>query len=161
MRGRGALAIAKGLATNYSLHTLLLAWNGFGDEGACAVAEALKENTTLTEIDLSYNRISIKGCLAIANALKVNTTLKILRIGRNPIGNNGAKALLGAIRDTSETAIETLDLNGVVLEHETQGLLNRLLKSKPKFEISCEFSKSGYCYTFSRRSKKRSLYIRL
>lgn len=145
LRGQGAVAIARGLAWNCCLHTLLLAWNGFGDDGACAVARALEENKTLQEIDLSYNRISLKGCLELAKGLKVNTTLKTLRIGRNPISSEGAKALLTAIRNNAGTAVETLDLDGVVIEQDAQAMLSGVLKVKPKFDITCQFSKSGFC----------------
>jgi hypothetical protein len=143
LRGRGTIAIAKGLENNYSLHTLLLAWNGFGDDGACAVAKALLENNTLEELDLSNNRITKKGCLAFADALKVNTSLKILRIGRNQLGGDGAHALLAAINSNAETGIEILDMDGVVIEQPAQALVNKFLELKPQFDISCTFGKSG------------------
>ena len=143
LRGSGAIAIAKGLENNCSLHTLLLAWNGFGDDGACAVAEALLENNTLQELDLSNNRITRKGCFALADALRVNTSLKILRIGKNQLGGDGAHALLSAIQGNEETSIELLDMDGVVIEQQTQPILSKLVKCKPHFDISCVFSKSG------------------
>ena len=146
LRGRGSIAIAKGLENNYSLHTLLLAWNGFGDEGACAVAKALLENNTLQELDLSNNRITKKGCLAFADTLKVNTSLRILRIGKNQIGEDGAHALLAAINSNAETGIEVLDMDGVVIEEQAQTLVSKFLRSKPQFDISCTFGKSGNCY---------------
>ena len=143
LRGRGTIAIAKGLENNYSLHTLLLAWNGFGDDGACAVARALLGNNTLQELDLSNNRITKKGCLAFADALKVNTSLKIFRIGRNQLGGDGAHALLAAINCNPETGIEILDMDGVVIEQQAQTIVSEFLKSKPRFDISCTFGKSG------------------
>lgn len=79
LRGKGAIAIGKGLRANVSLKVLDLSWNGFADDGAAAVGESLRENNTLLEIDLSNNRISTKGALRLSEGLKVNDTLKILR----------------------------------------------------------------------------------
>lgn len=146
LRGRGAIAIAKGLENNCRLHALLLAWNGFGDDGACAVAKALQENSTLQELDLSNNKIMKEGCFALADALKVNTALKILRIGKNSIDRDGAHALLTAISSNAETGIELLDMDGVVIEQPTQTLVSKFAKCKPQFDITCVFGKSGnYC----------------
>ena len=82
LRGKGAVAIGKGLRANCSLKTLDLSWNGFADEGAAAVGESLKENNTLLNLDLSNNRISTQGAMILAKGLQVNNTLKMLRLER-------------------------------------------------------------------------------
>ncbi len=42
------------LQNNVLLHTLNLAWNGFGTEGAFMLGDALKVNSTLEELDISW-----------------------------------------------------------------------------------------------------------
>ena len=41
------------LQENFTIKSLNLAWNGFGNDGALAMGEALKVNSTLKEIDLT------------------------------------------------------------------------------------------------------------
>ena len=41
------------LQENFTIKSLNLAWNGFGNDGALAMGEALKANSTLKELDLT------------------------------------------------------------------------------------------------------------
>ena len=41
------------LQENFTIKSLNLAWNGFGNDGALAMSEALKVNSTLKELDLT------------------------------------------------------------------------------------------------------------
>ena len=41
------------LQENFTIKSLNLAWNGFGNDGALAMGEALKVNSTLKELDLT------------------------------------------------------------------------------------------------------------
>ncbi|EDO31006.1 predicted protein [Nematostella vectensis] len=141
LRGPGAIAFAKGLRANCSLQVLDLSWNGFADEGAHAVGESLKDNNTLLELDLSYNRITCKGALALAEGLKINNTLKVLKIGMNMIQNKGANALLDAMRNNAECAMEKVYLNNVVIDVETNHLIEQILETRPNFVVACTKSK--------------------
>lgn len=42
------------LQENFTIKSLNLAWNGFGNDGALAMGEALKVNSTLKELDLTW-----------------------------------------------------------------------------------------------------------
>ncbi|KAL9985644.1 hypothetical protein ACROYT_G008067 [Oculina patagonica] len=141
LRGKGGIAIGKGLRANCSLKTLNLSWNGFADEGAAAVGESLKENNTLLDLDLSNNRISTEGAIALSKGLQVNNTLKILRIGMNPLQNAGAFGLLTAMKNNVDTALEQILLNSVVINLETQALVELLLGQHPGLTIACTVSK--------------------
>ena len=41
------------LQENFTIKSLNLAWNGFGNDGALAMGETLKVNSTLKELDLT------------------------------------------------------------------------------------------------------------
>ena len=65
----GARAIARGLAQNRGLATLLLASNDIGAAGAAELAAALKAHADLQTLDLSCNRTADAGAAALADAL--------------------------------------------------------------------------------------------
>lgn len=63
------------------------------------------------------------------------------RLGLNPIQNSGAFGLLTAMKNNVDTALEKILLNNVVINLETQALLELLLGQHPGLTITCTFSK--------------------
>ena len=89
----GAIAIAKALKTNTTLHTLNLNRNNISNEGSIVIAKALETNTTLHTLHLCGNDIYNEGAIAIAKALKINTTLHTLDLYYNNICDKGASSI--------------------------------------------------------------------
>jgi Ran GTPase-activating protein (RanGAP) involved in mRNA processing and transport len=86
--------IAKELATNVTLESLVMTDAGIDNDGAMALASALARNNTLTHLDLSANNIDATGATAIANALFENSSLQNLVLFCNQFwdGDMGAMA---------------------------------------------------------------------
>jgi len=63
------------------------------------------------------------------------------RIGMNPLQNAGAFNLLSAVKNNVDSALEKILLNGVVVNLETQALVEFLLGQHPGLTITCTVSK--------------------
>lgn len=63
------------------------------------------------------------------------------RIGMNPLQNAGAFALFTAMKNNVDTALEKILLNSVVINLETQALVELLLGQHPGLTIACTVSK--------------------
>lgn len=62
------------------------------------------------------------------------------RIGLNPIRNLGAQNILQATKDNSDSALEKLHLNNVVIDLDTQEIVRQILQARPNFKIICTLS---------------------
>jgi Ran GTPase-activating protein (RanGAP) involved in mRNA processing and transport len=122
----GSVDIGEALTKNSTLALIDLEDNGIGDTGSSSIAAALLENTTLTKVFLNGNSIGPGGAAAIAEMLRVNTNLQFLGLGRNCIGNGGAVAIAAALR--SNATITRLDLNGNGISDEGAAAILTALK---------------------------------
>jgi len=59
----------------------------------------------------------------------------------NPLQNAGAFNLLSAVKNNVDSALEKILLNGVVINLETQALVEFLLGQRPGLTITCTVSK--------------------
>jgi Leucine Rich repeat len=116
MGNRVFAAIASALVKNRTLTSIWLDNNDLSDEGASTVAAVLRENSILLKISLNGNRIGPRGAAALAEALCVNTYLQLLRLGQNCIGNDGVTALAEAL--VRNSALSTLDLRCNVISDD-------------------------------------------
>jgi Ran GTPase-activating protein (RanGAP) involved in mRNA processing and transport len=105
-----ATYMAKELADNSVVTTLLLTSNKIGDAGSAAIATALVQNQTLTTLGLDGNRIGDAGSLAVAAALQNNSSLTSLDLSGNGVNHEGAMALLKVLKDHNSTLM-LLNLN--------------------------------------------------
>ncbi|KAH3830281.1 hypothetical protein DPMN_103521 [Dreissena polymorpha] len=126
IRGNGAIGIAKGLANNVRLETLVLSWNGFGYEGCVAMGNALANNTTLKSLDLANNRIHQQALFELMKGLEKNKTLVVLKLGENPITAAMTSVLLAKILKAKESNLMELDLQGLVVDKEFEGILKQI-----------------------------------
>ncbi|KAL7983154.1 hypothetical protein Chor_000016, partial [Crotalus horridus] len=102
-------ALGVAMAENVGLKQLNLSWNNFRGRGAVAVAKGLGVGKgTLFE---GNNRIALEGALALALGLKGNKNLRRLQMSRNPIQNEGCLGILKAIRANPGAAMEFLDFS--------------------------------------------------
>jgi Leucine Rich repeat len=106
-----ARQIAKELACNSTIRTLILSKNDVRDEGSVDIANALINNRTLTSIRLDDNLIGNNGCYTIAEALRMNKSLQVLGLGRNCIGDDGAVAIADSLRTNATVTRLYLDGN--------------------------------------------------
>ncbi|KTG39615.1 hypothetical protein cypCar_00006569 [Cyprinus carpio] len=141
IRGKGAIAIAKGLEGNNFLRTLDLSFNGLGKEGAMALEEALKNNNTLEDLNISNSRIPLEGAIHFALGLKVNTTLRILKVlkikmmSRNPMQSVGCFTILKSVQANPETAVEFLDFSDICVDQEFEALFKSTKETLPNFQV--------------------------
>ncbi|WAQ97931.1 LR74B-like protein, partial [Mya arenaria] len=115
---------------NETLETLLLAWNGFGYDGCSAMADALSQNTTLRTLDLTNNRIQSPTLVQLLPGLQRNKTLAVLKLSHNPITANMTSVLIAKIYDSKESNLKELDLQGIVVDKEFDGILQSLQKER-------------------------------
>ncbi|XP_046354104.2 leucine-rich repeat-containing protein 74B-like [Haliotis rufescens] len=139
LRQKGAISIAKGLETNTCIQIVNLSWNGFGYEGSVALGDMLTKNNTITSLDISSNRISAAALLEIIRGLSKNRTLATLKIGHNPITASFTSVLLEAILKHPHGAIQQLHMDGVVVDKEFEGVLEKIRKSR-YLEVTYEIS---------------------
>jgi NLR family CARD domain-containing protein 3 len=100
-------------APNHTLTTIGLDCNYISDAGCLTLATVLHENNVLTQLFLNDNFIGPTGATALAEALHVNTSLQVLELGRNIVGDDGAVAIVDALcRKTSLTGLN-LDANNI------------------------------------------------
>uniref|UniRef100_A0ACB8FXV8 Uncharacterized protein n=1 Tax=Sphaerodactylus townsendi TaxID=933632 RepID=A0ACB8FXV8_9SAUR len=133
--GKGAVAVAKGLAGNIFLRVVDLSYNGFGNRGAAALGEALKINNVLEELNVSNNHISLEGALCLALALKDNKTLRSLSMARNPIQSGGCIRILKAVQANPGAVLEVLDFSEIVLKEDIAGLCDAVHEIFPGLQI--------------------------
>ncbi|KAL4230332.1 hypothetical protein ACF0H5_010715 [Mactra antiquata] len=136
LRGNAAEGLCKGIQAsiqnriNNGLETLLLAWNGFGFEGSAAMGKALADNTNLHTLDLSNNRIHTRDLFELIKGLEKNKTLTVLKIGHNPITSSMTSVLLAKLYQAKESGIQELDLTGVVVDKEFEGILRDIRQTR-------------------------------
>ncbi|XP_053400502.1 leucine-rich repeat-containing protein 74B-like [Mercenaria mercenaria] len=130
IRGNGAIGLCKGVQVNKGLETLLLSWNGFGFEGCTAMGYALKENTTLQALDLANNRIHPPALFELIKGLEQNKALSVLKLGYNPITASMTSILLTKLHQAKESNIKELDLAGLIVDKEFEGILKQIQESR-------------------------------
>nr|KAG5706331.1 hypothetical protein BaRGS_026113 [Batillaria attramentaria] len=130
LRRDGAIGIAKGLEENKSLHRVDLSWNGFGFEGCMALSDTLARNHTIEELDISSNRINPPGVMELVKGLAKNKALRILKIGQNPITASFSSVLLNTIRKHPTVALQHLDMEGIVVDRDFQGILDDINQTR-------------------------------
>ncbi|KAK3514344.1 hypothetical protein QTP70_015871, partial [Hemibagrus guttatus] len=135
IRGKGAVALAKGLAANIFLQTVDLSYNGLAKEGATALGEELKDNNTLEELNISINRIPPEGAVHLAVGLKANKNLRILSMARNPVRSAGCLAVLKAVEGNPSSSMEYLDFSDISVDQEFEDLLNSIKDTLPNFRV--------------------------
>ncbi|CAK9058007.1 unnamed protein product [Durusdinium trenchii] len=131
LTAEGARALGEGIASNQSLRTLRINYNGrmgvegvehimnavaanprlqsfhFGDndlqaEGLLIVTTALALHTGLRHLDLSWaGNIGVTGAQALAQLLRSNRRLEELRLTENDVGPEGGKAIAEAAAQSS------------------------------------------------------------
>ncbi|KAM9716884.1 LOW QUALITY PROTEIN: leucine-rich repeat-containing protein 45 [Menidia menidia] len=100
LRSKGAEGLGKLLASNRTLHRLVLEWNALGvwDEAFSLFCAGLASNSVLTQLDLRNNQISHHGASELSQALRRNSSLKELDLRWNNMGLLGGRSLLEALR---------------------------------------------------------------
>ena len=85
--GARAFATALSIAAEAppALKTLMLGWNGIGDEGVAHLAGVLVQNGPLKVLDLSKNRLSAEAGEALVDALETNHVLSAVSLVGNEI----------------------------------------------------------------------------
>jgi Ran GTPase-activating protein (RanGAP) involved in mRNA processing and transport len=116
IRHQGCADIADALVKNCSLMSIELNDNSIGDTGCSALAATLVENMVLTKVALNGNGIGLAGVAALAEVLQSNTSLQELGLGRNDLGNGGAVVIAKALRTNANLA--KLDLGGNSISDE-------------------------------------------
>jgi Ran GTPase-activating protein (RanGAP) involved in mRNA processing and transport len=106
----GSPDIAEALKKNRILTSVELDDNFLHDTGSLAIAAMLRENCVLMKLSLNGNDIGLASATAIAESLRKNSTLKELGLGRNRIFNDGAAAIADAL--SYNTAVDRLGLDG-------------------------------------------------
>jgi hypothetical protein len=98
LRGAGARSACLGLGKNKTLETLMMPWNGLGDEDTIeSLARALL-TCGIKVLDISENRIRLKGASILASVLELGTPLEQLSLDGNKIGQIGSRAILAAVQ---------------------------------------------------------------
>lgn len=143
---------AKSLATNRSLHTLILSNNSIGITGAKALFTALGSNTTLTTLDLSQNPIKATETetKAMIDLLKKNQSLIELDIKGNPTSTASFQSAVESQvrwnRAFAHTVLNQLNDNYIIENHEFLSryvnVLHHHLKNK---DIISRYSMVDYC----------------
>ncbi|KAH9499563.1 hypothetical protein Btru_078124 [Bulinus truncatus] len=144
LRRYGAVGVARGLQVNSSLCNINLSWNGFGFEGCVAVGDMLSENCSITELDLSCNRIGPPALLELLRGVARNKTLHILKIGHNPITAGFSSLILSVVKRHKESALQNIDMQGVVVDKEFVTLLREIQKERffiVNYEVSLPVKK--------------------
>ena len=130
----GAAWIARAVAGNTFVRSLLLGANGIGTEGAKKLEPLLVSNPELTTLFLGCNRIEAPAVEVLSRALEGGSQLRALWLKRNPIGNEGARALARALLasktlrtlDLVQTGIDDEGIKAIVGALERNDVLQRL-----------------------------------
>jgi len=140
----GALAVAKGLALNAHMKTMILTgaptsmrgddedWKLISDIGAVAIAQALLSNkdSKLQVLDLSRGRIGDSGAKALGNMLLNDQHLQVLKLQDNLISDDGAVGL--GLGTRGHGVLEELHLRSNNIHDEGASSLLHSLKRNPQ-----------------------------
>ncbi|KAL1515158.1 hypothetical protein AB1Y20_004219 [Prymnesium parvum] len=139
---RGASAVARGLARNASLLSLILGDNEIDAEGAEQLASALKVNSRLAELSLEWNNIRAEGGRAVAEALQGQRSLHTLNLGWNGLMDEGVAAVAAALRPAkgsegeSPCALSDLRLHQNRMTAQGSGALACVIKHLDSLDVS-------------------------
>ncbi|CAG5912267.1 unnamed protein product [Menidia menidia] len=125
LRSKGAEGLGKLLASNRTLHRLVLEWNALGvwDEAFSLFCAGLASNSVLTQLDLRNNQISHHGASELCQALRRNSSLKELDLRWNNMGLLGGRSLLEALR-TNRSLLQ-MEVAGNNIPSDTLRALDR------------------------------------
>ncbi|KAM4521782.1 uncharacterized protein PAE49_001755 [Odontesthes bonariensis] len=135
LRMRGAVALCTGLRVNSTLKELRLSHNGFGRIEVESLGQALKQNSTLVLLDLSSNNIDNEAVTLLCQGLTFNSTLKVLKLSHNPMTNIGALTLLKTIKNTTNSAVEEIDISSVFVCETFLKLLEEARQRCPALDV--------------------------
>nr|KAG5711604.1 hypothetical protein BaRGS_016786 [Batillaria attramentaria] len=130
IRGVGAVGLAKGVGRNSRLTSVNFAWNGFGYEGCAALAQALRQNSTLQVLDLTNNRIHPPALLQLLPGITGNKSISMLLLGLNPIPAHLTSYLLDRIWKWKHGNLRELDLQGIVVDKDFEGVLQKIQEER-------------------------------
>jgi NAD(P)-dependent dehydrogenase (short-subunit alcohol dehydrogenase family) len=125
--------LARSLAGNRFVRSLLLGADFIGDAGARSVAELIAGDSRIETLFLGCNAISPRGLEALLEAAALGKRTRALWLKRNPLGPEGARLLAAFLR--RDTRLTTLDVvatgmgeAGAVLVLEALASANRTLE---------------------------------
>src|SRR5581483_11498606 len=111
----GVAALAKSLASNYSLNSLNINGNYYRSTGMSALINALELNCSLTSLKIGRNYIMDADIKALADTLKKNTSLTDLHCGaiyNNRVARTGTcyyygeyAAIFGSVLESNQSLI--------------------------------------------------------
>ena len=139
-------ALCRGIDSNSTLETLMLANNGISNNGAKVLAASLATHPSLRRMDLQRNQITMDGWKVMANAVARNTRVVQVLISNGAFyepWSSQIKLLLGILRTEKlqtllreeASAVWPL-LLGEFNEHDWGfGLIFELLRNKPSIVL--------------------------
>ncbi|KAK3252480.1 hypothetical protein CYMTET_38219, partial [Cymbomonas tetramitiformis] len=92
--------IAKSLARNDSLLTLLLEGNMLKAHGGSHMAVVIAENELLEHLDLSNTALVESNAYALATAIRNNSKLRVLKLSENSLGFKGMAKIISAVAES-------------------------------------------------------------
>ena len=135
LRAKACGLLLKPLSTNVCLKVLDLSWNGAGLLAAKGIFELLKKNNTLEELYLDNNQFNTECATYIGKGLAKNKTLKMLKLSGNPLESSGCYAVLRPLIKHVESALEIVDLCGIIVNKDFLDLLAELAPILPKLKV--------------------------
>ncbi|XP_041359295.1 uncharacterized protein LOC121375747 isoform X2 [Gigantopelta aegis] len=99
----------------------------------------LTKNSTLLSLDISSNRINPPAVMELMRGLTKNKVLQHLKLGHNPITASFSSVMLEAIKKSPHVALQSLDLEGIVVDKEFESLMNDINTSR-HLEVTYEIS---------------------
>lgn len=103
IRFQGCEAISKYLKSDtWTLESLHLGTNEWGNYGAKAIAQALPINKSLIHLDMSHNQIEDFGLIQISQALRENSTIMSIKFFGNHFGQSWLELFYDLFRQERE-----------------------------------------------------------
>ena len=132
----GLSSMSAGLMESNTLEFLDISWNYLNDSGMQSLGEIIKANKSLLDILICGNLITASGAFCIAESIKENSTLKTLKMGQNLITSAGALEIVTTLRTCPQCVLESLDLNGVIVDRTVSELIEDLTDLRPNLRIT-------------------------
>lgn len=135
LRAKACGLLLKPLATNERLTLLDLSWNGAGLLAAKAIFELLRKNSTLEKLHLNNNQLNTECATYIGKGLAKNGTLQILTLNGNPLESSGCYAVLRPLLKHPASALQTVDLRGIIVNKDLLDLVIELTPILPNLKV--------------------------
>ena len=114
----GAIALAKALANNKSVHALHLSNNNIGIEGITSLAKMLETNTNIRHLGLSSNPFGDEGVYKLTSAIQINNAVVSLNLSSCGITSRGLLAIADLL--LNRHSIHSLSLDYVAIGMTTK-----------------------------------------